>query len=711
MSNLDVLFLAVDEIVNYANYTVNETINIKKYISEHSRGIANAIAGAKGGETHLLIAPTGSGKTYSIINTLKKFKYKSIFILPNSANVEQAMTEYNIHGAYGDLSAKEAIEKGNVVVMTWDKVSKLIDTDLSDYILVIDEIHQTYTDTYRKKAIKGLYEVSKKFKGRVDITATPNKLDFSIYDYITEYKQEVSTKYNVKLYNGINTKAIIDILNKSNNGALLFNDTKELSFICDSINKKCEIVTSETKKDSKLYNAIITNGNMADFSALLNTTTINAGVNINNPHISDIIIANIKDIGTIKQYVARFRNLENVNVHIFNNYLDIEKKDYKVYDIEWVIAKNIEKANILKNAYNIACNGSNEFSTLGLNISPVNLDSNIYFNKDTNTYEVDTVYIRSQVYSNYYNKRTLEGFKILLEEYFENIDVMDPLKVDEELENEKKIYKHELKVSKEEAIEKLSKYKKILVGYSNIKEGKLCRNILDYLKINNLDIEDMQKEYLKNNIHELIKSNSLKNTIDLYGKYVLENSFSCDVAWKLANMGNRKRGVVFAKINTLIYRELKEEYPNIFKNDNSLEVRVFEWLTSNLYEGISYTKEHLEILSEAFNISFGDNWSLTPKKIGEILNQTYMIDNKKVGMCPPVEIVFYKKINPTAGHDSKKRINVYTIKSKIEILDIKKELEVTSSDFSLEYSIQRKKSKILDQLDNTEKDILLKGIF
>ena len=698
-------FINDTEIINYSKFKANKTISIDKYISEHDEAVTNAINGAKGGETHLLIAPTGSGKTYSIINILKKYKYKAIFILPNSANVEQVMSEYNIPGAYDKLSATDAMEKDNVVVMTWDKVSKLTEADLSEYIIIIDEIHQTYTDTYRKKAIKGLYDVSKKFKGRIDITATPNKLDFEIYNYITEYKQKEQTKYNVKLYNGIDTKMIIDILNNSNNSSLLMNDTKELKYISTMINKKSDVITSDTKETSQLYNNIMTRSDMGDFKVLLNTTTIVAGVNIKNPNVSDIIVSNTKDLGTIKQYIARFRDLKEVNVHIFNNY----QEECKIYDIEWLVNENISKANILKDAYNIACNGNSEFSTLGLNISPVNLDTNIYFNKDTNSYEVDDIYIRSQVYSKYYNSRTLESFKFLLEEYFDNIEVINNLKIDEELENDKRLYKHELKVSKDEAIEELSKHKKILVGYNELKKGKINKDLRDYLKINNLYIEDIQKEYLKKDIHHLINENSLKSMLNLYGKYVLENSFSIDLAWNLAQRKNNKK--IFAKINTIIYDELKREYPNAFKNDYSLEVRIYNLITYYLYEGVSYTQEHLEDLSEALRIGFGDNWSLSTKKISAVLNQIYNIDRVKINLSvADKNYNFYKNILP-ASATTKKRIDAYTIKSRIEFSDIKKELGATSSDMSLENSIQKRKTKILSQLDSNHKEILLEGIF
>lgn len=705
MTNIDKLFIATDEIINHAKYEANKIININKYISEFNSGVINAIAGAKGGETHLLIAPTGSGKTYSIINILKQFDYKAIFILPNSANVEQAMHEYDIQGAYDNLCPLNAINNGNVVVMTWDKVSKLTEADLSDHIIIIDEIHQTYTDTYRKKAIKGLYDVCKKFKGRIDITATPNKLNFEIYDYITEYKQNSQIKYNVKLYNGTDTKAIIDILNKSNNGAFLMNDTKELKYISCMLNKKSDVITADTKVNSKLYDEIMTKSHMGDFEALLNTTTIVAGVNIKNPNISDIILVGIKDIGTIKQYVARFRELETVNVHIFNDY----KEECKIYDVEWLVSENIKKASILKDAYNLVCNGNTEFSTLGLNINPINLDTNIYFNKNTNSYEVDTIYIKSQVYKKYYNSRTLENFKYLLEEYFNDIEIIYDLKICEETLKDKTMYKHDLKKAKEEAISELEKHKNILVGYDEIKKNKRSYKLMEYQSANQLSMDQVQKEYLKHGIHDLILNNSLKSMINLYSKYVLDNQFSTDLAWTLAKRKNNKK--IFAQINTIIYDELKQEFPNAFKNDYSLEVRIYEWLINEFKEGMSYTQEHLEHLSEALKITFGDNWSLSTKKISSLLNQIYNIDRVKINLSvSDKNYNFYKNILP-GSETLNKRINAYTIKSRIELSDIKKELAVTSSDFSLEYSIHKRKTKILNQLDKDVKEILLEGVF
>ncbi len=315
----------------------------------------------------------------------------------------------------------------------------------------------------------------------------------------------------------------------------------------------------------------------------------------------------------------------------------------------------------------------------------------------------------NKVYKNYYNKRTIESFKYLLEEYFTSIDIVKDVIVDEKVLNQKIIHKKDLKEAKKEAIEKLSKHKNILVGYEEIKKDKRSYALMDYQSINNISIEQCKKDYLKHNIHNLILDNNLKSLISLYSDYVLKNNYSNDIAWKLANMGNRKRGNVFRKINNLVYRELNKEYPNIFANQTNVENRMYEWLINEFKVGTSYTNEHLEIVAEAFKIRYGENWAITTNKIGEILNQTYNIENKNTRSGTVLELSFYKNINPNGVPN--KKIRVYTINNFIEIQDIKKELGCTSSDFTIEKSINIKKQYILNQLDETEKEILLEGFF
>ncbi|MDY5211100.1 DEAD/DEAH box helicase family protein, partial [Intestinibacter sp.] len=113
------------ESINYSNYNPNAVIKINKYISESEGFLRLPLIRAIQGQKTLLISPTGSGKTYSIINMLKEVdnlgEIKSIFIVPNSINVEQIKVEYEVPGAWGDIPVLPELEKGNVIVMTWDK--------------------------------------------------------------------------------------------------------------------------------------------------------------------------------------------------------------------------------------------------------------------------------------------------------------------------------------------------------------------------------------------------------------------------------------------------------------------------------------------------------------------------------------------------------------------------------------------------------------
>ena len=661
-NNINKLFLeecnaerAEHEKENYSEFNRHEIYEIKKYIDEKPLGIRTAIANADNGGKTLFIAPTGAGKSYSFINTLKKLKTKALFILPNASNVEQAMHEYNIAGAYDKIPAKQALENNNLAVMTWDKTEQLIDVDLREYIIVVDEIHQTYTDSYRGKAIKNLNNIMSKCKGRIDITATPTKLEFEIYDYIIEYTQKQKTEYDVKLYNDFDNKnftEIINIINKSNNSAMLMNDISTLEFIRDSVNKNAGVVYADGKEENELYSRIVKNSDMKGYETLLNTTTILAGVNINNKDITDIIIVNIKDVGAIKQYVARFRNLKKANIHIFNKY----KEECNVYKIEWLVDKNIEKATILKDAYNKVSKHTLMFETVGINATPIRIDSNVYYCMKDNCYKVDKLYIKSQIYSNYYNTRTIQSFKVLLEEYFDNVNITDAKEI-ETNEKELKEYKKVVKEIKEATRNILKEHKEILVGYRQIKSNSKSFSLMQYHNDMKLSLKGCLEAYRAHDIHNLVKKSKSNSMLELYSNYVLDNKFDLDLAWKLANTENRKRGTIFNKINTLIYRELKEEYPE-FLNDELIQVTVFNYIDKLFGIGTSYTKLHLQELSDDLRTILGENWNLTTEKIGCILNEIFKIESKNHRCGTHLEnMFFYKNINPNTGTKEKKNLN------------------------------------------------------
>ena len=686
---------------NYADYVPTHKLTIEKYLNEEPSMLWQTVIRASQGDKSLLIAPTGAGKTYSIINVLKEMDIKAIFVVPNAVNVEQIKQEYDIAGASGNIGVMKELEKDKLITVTWDKFAQIDKSILDDYIVVIDEIHQLYIDMYRIEKIGGVFENLRYCKGEIDITATPNKLDFGKYDYILEYDQQNKTKYNVKLYNKIDYNKAVDIARNSTKFAYFENNKNNLKFIQQQVfNKNVEVINADVKTDSKCYHDIVFNSSIGNAEGICNTSVLVAGVNIYEPNITDIIIVGEKDIATIKQYIARFRDLKKVNVHIFNNY----KEECKVFSVEKRIEKAIAKAQKIADASNNYLNITQKeygnFYEEKIDFTLINLkmiDDCIYWNNDTKQYEVNEIAVRNKIYKEYYNLRNIEHYKVLLGEYFDNIEIVEIEEPNND--NLKKFNKIE-KMERQKILDDLSKHKEELVGAKQILDNNIDYEYDNYFVANSIDVADRKQQLINMNIPQYIAENNIAKVLNCYSNYIVKNGFTYNMAWTIANKGNFARGNIFKKINNVAVRRIQQQFDDKL-NNGKIENRLYNLIVDKFERGASYTEEHLELFIADAEALLGVELHLTTKKLANILNVMFKIDKKQttnLTKLPLVDNSFLYNMMPTTG--KQKKINIYTIQDFLTVDDIAEELGLNDLDKQVLNSfIDHKVSRVAEQVE------------
>lgn len=687
------------ECKNHANYKANEIVPVEKYISEDNR-VFTLISRAYGGEKTLLIAPTGGGKTYSMIKLLKDLNMKAIFVVPNSIQVEQIINdkEISIPGAFDKINVTKVMEQGNTVAMTWDKFIQIDKSLLSEYIVIVDEVHQTYTDMYRKNKINKLYESMAHVRGQIDITATPNKLAFNEYEYIMEYKQTKQTEYNVKLYNNICTDTICNIAKNSKKFALLRDDTSYLNLIKENVQgKKIDVVTSPTRNLSSTYGQIVQNNTLGATEGLCNTSMLIAGVNIYDKDITDIIVIDEKDIATIRQYVARFRDLDQVNVHIFNKY----KEESEIKLIEDMVEALFKEVNNTLEHFNRRPY-NNSFVAQCLNIKPISLETRqeYYYNSEYQQYFISEPGVRNTCYEVYYNQSSIESFKYLLEEYFTDIKIIDLKEPSNEIE---KIYKEVIKADKEQALEVLEEHNDKLVGAMDI----LSNRDNNSLNMTAEEFQERKKELIELNVDQFAQIPGVADILKRYTKYILENGYTYNLAWKIAIKGDRARGNILKKINNIIYREIEKLHPDLL-NENRIEDRLYKHILDMFKPGLSYTKEHMESYCKQVGNDI-PGLKVTGNKVSEIVKQVYKVDEKYTRGGPGLDCIYIEPIGgPVEQNNSKKRVRVYTINDYLTVNDIAQELELDDVSIKVLTNLIARKVEQLD-IDCNIKNVFFKG--
>lgn len=320
------------------------------------------------GKRILLIAPTGAGKSFVIMQELHNLYSEGrglmMFTVPRTKLKENQIKDFVTTDKALALDGTqvankeipyEIIDTKEMFLSTYDYAPAIIDRkeglqnelEAPNNVLVTDEIHMLYTDTsfkvnqVKEYVEKGINYFTSDLNGAVvDVTATPQYLDMNNYDYIVEFKRDVPTyPFNYPCYCEISNK------NKESYeqmlSALLCNDTPVLAFIenkniiqeyaevLKAKGKKVVTITSESplevenlkpshgmsEEDVENIKSIVLKGIIPQgVDTILATSTIGAGVSIinNSSDWQTWVLANRESLNTcpipIIQYANRLRN-------------------------------------------------------------------------------------------------------------------------------------------------------------------------------------------------------------------------------------------------------------------------------------------------------------------------------------------------------------------------------------------------------------------
>ena len=334
--------------------------------------------------TNLLIAPTSSGKTWTVLKTFEKYNDNIINIItvPNRAQALQVEQQYKIPAIVGEKTNFDDynLKKNHTFCCVYDKLK-----DIKTYIeicniygaqdknykirLVIDEAHNMISSvSYRSKTIKEMEEVVdyiiENKRGTVvfmtatyDILKYYNKFNNMVCFYQKDgykanakefviYKKNNDADFDSFVYNNINNRSLIrynslkrtdKLINKlllEQNKNIFFINSQEKTYKIDELNNKIKYYNTMT--DSIINEEKLPSGGDYFFC----TSVLDAGTNIvgikgiepeedGSINVDSVfVIPTIMDMQlmNIEQYFNRMRFLANKYAIILNNSKDNENK-------------------------------------------------------------------------------------------------------------------------------------------------------------------------------------------------------------------------------------------------------------------------------------------------------------------------------------------------------------------------------------------------
>jgi hypothetical protein len=296
----------------------------------------------------VLRAPTGCGKTYTVLRHIAPEHYKktggvTVLAVPTVAMAEQIKNEYSdlkpivitgnesdLHRLYADAPLDTC-----VIVSVYDSAARLLDV-ISEptTLLVVDEMHKLVSDyDYRTSAMRTMLRLIKQAPRTLCLSATPEllfheaPLNFTYCDVDVQQKRPL--RFEQRSYDKREEAVIDTILTTLNeypattvllnvNSKKLLKRTKTLLLKSGLTENDVDIVTRDTMDTSPEYRSA-TEQSRFTRRVILTTSVLDCGVNILNTGRVQILMLDEKNEDTIIQVANRFRKADTIDVMLFSS--------------------------------------------------------------------------------------------------------------------------------------------------------------------------------------------------------------------------------------------------------------------------------------------------------------------------------------------------------------------------------------------------------
>jgi superfamily II DNA or RNA helicase len=304
------------------------------------KALTNLVASAS---RLVLRAPTGCGKTYTVLRHIAPEHYKktggvTVLAVPTVAMAEQIKNEYHdlkpivITGNESDLHRLYADEPLDtcIIISVYDSASRLLDIiSEKNTLLVVDEMHKLVSDyNYRTSAVRIMLCLIKQAHRVLALSATPELLFHEAplnFTYCTiKVEQERPLHVHTRTYDKRDAAVLAtirDILHRHPSTTILLNvnskkllrRTKILLMKSGLPESAVDIVTRDTMDTSPEYRAA-TEQSRFTRPVILSTNVLDCGVNILNEGRAHVIMVDEKNEDTVIQVANRFRKAEIIDV-------------------------------------------------------------------------------------------------------------------------------------------------------------------------------------------------------------------------------------------------------------------------------------------------------------------------------------------------------------------------------------------------------------